>query len=258
MCYDIKYLTQKKLNYAKRMGESPEEIIRIENDLNILTKNVSPQFHSSGFSLPNILCFINKSKKMQPYLLRWGLIPFWTRDEASASKIQNRTINARIETINEKPSFKESYKKRRCIILIDGFYEHYHLNHNTYPFYIFHKEEKPLTIAGIWDNWLTHDKKTISTTSIITTKAQGIMSKIHNNPKLKESRMPLILTENQINEWLSEDIKYAPEEFCNNKEYENLNAFTVRPLRGKNYIGNIKEVSYPFEYPELNIQRLIS
>ncbi len=258
MCYDIKFLTQKKLNYAKRMGESPDEIKRIENDLNILTQNVLPQFHVSAYTHPNILCFINEENNMKPYLLRWGLIPHWIKNETDASQIQNKTINARIETIAIKPSFKSSVKNRRCIILLDGFYEHYHYKGKSYPFYIFHKENKPLIVGGLWENWTMSDKNILSTTTIITTRGKGIMNTIHNNPKLKEPRMPFLLSKDQIENWLSEKTEFSPEIFSNNNEHDKLNAYTIKPLRGKNYIGNLSEVCTHYKYPDLNIQRLNS
>ena len=258
MCYDIKFLTQKKLKYAKRLGESDDEIKRIEADLNILTKNFIPQYHASGFMHPDILCF-TKDRLIKPNIFQWGLIPHWIKNQEQAIQIQNKTINARIETIDSKPSFKSSANNRRCIVMVDGFYEHHHQNKMKYPFYIHHKTDKPILVGGIWDSWNTGKGYTIKTVSIVTTKAQGIMKIIHNNPKLSESRMPLIINDTQVNNWLS----FIPftdilNQIIANNDYLDLISHSVKPLRGKNYIGNHIEVSAPYEYPELNIKGLLS
>lgn len=258
MCYDVKYLTQKKLKYAKKLGESDDEIKKIESDLNILTSNLSPHYHASGFMHPNLLCFIKKPE-IKPMLFQWGLIPYWTKNEEQASQIQNKTINARIESIDTKPSFKSSSNKRRCIVMIDGFYEHHHQNNQKYPFYIYNKTDEPMLIGGLWDSWNTSHGYLLNTVSIITTKAQGIMKSIHNNPKLSESRMPLLINSAQINNWLSPTpITQILKDISENNDYLNLKAHPVKPLRGKNYVGNYMEVSYPHEYPELNITGLLS
>ncbi len=258
MCYDIKFLTQKKFKYAKRLGESDDEINRIEADLNILTKNYVPQYHASGFMHPDILCF-TKDTKIKPNLFQWGLIPHWTKSEDQSIHIQNKTINARIETIESKPSFKYSANKRRCIVMIDGFYEHHHQNQKNYPFYIHNKIDKPMLVGGLWDSWNTGKGYSINTVSIITTKAQGIMKTIHNNPKLSESRMPLLITDTQVNNWLSPTpITDILNLIIRNNDYLDLISHSVKPLRGKNYIGNHIEVSAPYVYPELNITALLS
>ncbi len=257
MCYDIKYLTQKNLTYAKRMGESKEEINRIESDLNILTKNFKPQYHASGFNHPQILCFI-KEDETKPILLKWGLIPHWVKTNQQASEIRNKTINARIESLNEKASFKSSLQKRRCVILLDGFYEHYHHNKRTYPFFIFNDKNTPIIIGGLWDEWITDEETTIQTVTVITTKAKGIMKTIHNNPKLAESRMPLLLNKSVLNSWLSPTSRdFSLEGFSDYKEHLNLKAYSVKPLRGKYYSGNTIDASHPFDYPTLNIHGVI-
>ncbi len=250
MCYDVKYLTQKKLNYAKRMGETPDEIRKIENDLNQLTQHLNPQFHASAFSHPGLLVFKSEALK-KPWLLSWGLIPFWVKSDRQASKIRNNTINARIETMFEKPSFKSSAIKRRCLVMLDGFYEHHYFNGKTYPFYIYNMKNNPLVVAGLWDQWKAENEQIYETVTIVTRKAIGIMKKIHNNPRLMEARMPLVLSETGTQLWTSDSIDQSTllKSVC--QEVVELQAHSVRVLKGKNALGNVPEVSSFFGYSEL-------
>ena len=126
---------------------------------------------------------------------QWGLIPFWSKDEQLGSKL----INARIETLQEKPSFRYSLKAKRCIILADGFYEWYKNSSNKkLPYFISLKSQEPFAFAGLWDSWKNSDDIVIQSGTIITTKANELMNGIH-------SRMPVILQNDMILEWLSNE-----------------------------------------------------
>lgn len=115
----------------------------------------------------------------------------------------NNTLNARGETIFEKPSFRTSAKNHRCIIYVAGFYEHHHYNNKTYPFFIYRKDAQPMALAGLWSEWKNPDTGgRLNTFSIVTTKGNKMMARIHNNPKLKEPRMPVILPSELEDEWL--------------------------------------------------------
>ena len=114
--------------------------------------------------------------------LRWGLIPHWAKDKS----IGNRMINARMETLAEKPSFKKPFKSQRCILPAQGFYEWQNLTDRKQPLFIFRADKKPITFAGLWEHWV--DKETgevIDSCTIITTKASRLLEKIHD-------RMPVI------------------------------------------------------------------
>lgn len=129
---------------------------------------------------------------------KWGLIPSWAKDPI----IGNRMINARAETISEKPSFKTALKKRRCLILSDGFYEWNKTGEDKIPTYIFLNNHKPFAFAGLWDNWKSPEGKIIYTCTIITTTPNELMAPIHN-------RMPVILQKQFIDFWL--DSSYQKE-----------------------------------------------
>ena len=119
--------------------------------------------------------------------LSWGLIPAQSGDG-------KRFINARSETIESKPSFKESYRSRRCLILADGFYEWKRTGSAKKPYYFQLSDESAFAFAGIWDSWGTRDR--ITTCAIVTTTANETLKPIHN-------RMPVILTPESYDSWLN-------------------------------------------------------
>jgi putative SOS response-associated peptidase YedK len=123
----------------------------------------------------------------------WGLIPMWAKDPT----IGNRLINARGETVAEKPSFRGAFKYKRCLILADGFYE-WKANPGTKtktPYFIHMKDRKPFVFAGLWDSWESPDGSSIKTCTIITTEPNELMEPIHN-------RMPVILHTRDYAKWL--------------------------------------------------------
>lgn len=123
----------------------------------------------------------------------WGLVPFWAKDPS----IGSRMINARAETLSEKPSFRNAYKRRRCLILADGFYEwQLEPGHKSKtPIYIRLQDAKPFAFAGIWENWNSPDGSQILSTTIITTQPNDLIKPIHN-------RMPVILPPETYSTWL--------------------------------------------------------
>ncbi|RMA58061.1 SOS response-associated peptidase [Ulvibacter antarcticus] len=253
MCYDIKASLEAQLNKARRVNDlqAIEEIIEKLAPLTDL-----PIYHASGFSHPEMLIYTNRSPNF-PEVATWGLVPHWVNDEEQLKKLWNNTLNARGETIFEKPSFRTAAEHNRCVVYVDGFYEHHHFEGNVYPYYIRRKDKKPMVLAGLWSEWTNPNSGgVVNTFTIVTTVGNPLMAKIHNNPKLKEPRMPVILTSESEEEWLKP--------FESNTDRENivknikplsedlLEAYTVRRLRGKEYLGNVEEISEEFEYQELN------
>jgi putative SOS response-associated peptidase YedK len=127
----------------------------------------------------------------------WGLIPSWAKDPS----IGNRMINARVETLAEKPSFRNAFKRRRCLILADGFYEWKtsNVSRTKTPMFIHLKDRQPFAFAGLWELWNAPDGSQIYSATIITTEPNSLMKSIHN-------RMPVILPQPAYEQWL------APEE----------------------------------------------
>jgi putative SOS response-associated peptidase YedK len=127
---------------------------------------------------------------------RWGLIPSWAKDP----RIGNRLINARAETLAEKPSFRAAYRRRRCLILADGFYEWRKEQRadsrvSKTPMYIRLKSGKPFAFAGLWEIWRSTDDETCLSCTIITTTPNSLVEEIHN-------RMPVIIGPEDYAQWL--------------------------------------------------------
>lgn len=251
MCYDIKASLEAQLTRAQR-EQDYQAIEEIMEKLIPLTD--LPLFHASGFSHPEMLIYTDRSPTF-PEVATWGLVPHWVNDDEHRNKLWNSTLNARGETIFEKPSFKTSANNNRCVVYVDGFYEHHHYEGKTFPFYIQRKNKEPLALAGLWSEWKNDQGGILNTFTIVTTKGSPMMAKIHNNPKLKEARMPLILPEEFEDNWLrhihSEVDQKEIEDLIHSYPEIELTAHTVTRLRGKEYIGNVEEVSEPFEYKEL-------
>ena len=128
-------------------------------------------------------------------LLRWGLIPFWAKNPA----IGNRMINARAETVAEKPAFRAAYRRRRCLVLADGFYEWRRESSGKTPYFISATDSRPFAFAGLWEQWQNRDEdSSVESTTIITTAANGFMSSLHH-------RMPVIVCPGLVDRWLGGD-----------------------------------------------------
>lgn len=130
------------------------------------------------------------SAERQFRLLRWGLVPSWSKDLSIGAKL----INARSETVAEKPSFRSAFKQRRCLILADGFYEWQRLNGKKQPHYFQLNENQPFAFAGLWEHWQREDES-IASCTILTTQANEVLQPIHD-------RMPVILAPENYDLWL--------------------------------------------------------
>jgi putative SOS response-associated peptidase YedK len=122
---------------------------------------------------------------------RWGLIPAWAKDPA----IGNRMINARAETLAEKPSFRQAYSRRRCLILTNGFYEWQKLPEGKQPLFISRPDNRPFALAGLWDQWESSSGERVLSCTIVTTAANHFMQALHH-------RMPVCLEGVSLNTWL--------------------------------------------------------
>jgi len=124
--------------------------------------------------------------------VRWGLIPHWAKDKSIGIKL----INARGETVAEKPSFRDSFKKRRCLVIADGFYEWAKEGGKKQPHLIRLKSQEPIAFAGLWSSWTDkQDGSEVETDTIITTEANELLAPLHN-------RMPVILSPGDYDRWL--------------------------------------------------------
>lgn len=120
---------------------------------------------------------------LEPAVLRWGLVPSWAKDPA----IGNRMINARAETVHEKPSFRSAFRRRRCVVLADGYYEWRAAGGRKMPYFIVMRDRRPFAMAGLWERWRDAEGKELESCAVITTVAEEGMKVLHD-------RMPVILS----------------------------------------------------------------
>ena len=133
-------------------------------------------------------------------LFRWGLIPHWAQDSA----IGNRMINARSETVAEKPAFRSAYKSKRCLIPADGFYEWQKLTTGKQPWFIHLRDQIPMAFAGLYQHWRAPDDTVIESCTILTTAANDKIKPIHD-------RMPVIIDPTDFPLWL-DNTTYKPKD----------------------------------------------
>ena len=253
MCYDVKSIHFAEHRRAIREGNDAQAH-EIQEKLEKM--EVDKFHHVSGFSHPHLLIYTSDNP-YTPLAAQWGLIPHWTKSMEAGKLFWNKTLNARVETIFEKPSFKESAKSKRCLVYLDGFYEHHHLNGKSYPYFIQHHDKSPLIIAGLWSEWLDKSSgEILKTFTLVTCEGNEMMAKIHNNPKLAGPRMPLILEEKNAEEWLNpvqnNTDKDSLRELIKPYPSDKLISHTVKVLRGKDAVGNTEEAEKEYIYDALN------
>ena len=153
-----------------------------------ITDEISPRYNIPPASdLPVVL---NVDNKRHLRFLKWGFVPSWAKD----TTIGQRLINAKAETILEKPSFRSAFKSRRCIIPANGFYEWKQENKSKQPYVIKSREDKLLGLAGIWEQW-DKQEQLLETCAIITTSPNKLIEPLHN-------RMPVIISKTDYAIWL--------------------------------------------------------
>lgn len=165
-----------ELRQAFDLGEMPEEWI--------------PRFNIAP-SQP--VAVVTDSKTRVVDFMRWGLVPSWAKDIS----IGNKLINARAETVTEKPSFRNAFARRRCLILADGFYEWHKENKKgpSIPYFFHMKDRSPFAFAGLWEFWQSPEGDGLKTCTIITTEANECVAPVHD-------RMPVILKPDTGWKWL--------------------------------------------------------
>ncbi|UTE73092.1 SOS response-associated peptidase [Rossellomorea marisflavi] len=153
-----------------------------------LSADLHPRFNIAPSQ--EVFSIISDGKKRRGGTLRWGLVPHWAKE----AKIGYKMINARAEGIDEKPSFKEPFRKKRCLIIADGFYEWKKVDDRKQPYRFIMKDRKPFAFAGLWETWKKGDAP-LHTCTIITTTPNSVTEDIHD-------RMPVILKREDYDRWL--------------------------------------------------------
>ncbi|NBI29927.1 SOS response-associated peptidase [Chengkuizengella marina] len=151
-----------------------------------------PRYNAApGQMITSIIAHKGKNRIGQ---LKWGLVPSWAKDD----KMGYKSINARAETLQEKPSFKKIIHNKRCVIPVDGFYEWKKTNGIKQPMRIQLKNNKLFSLAGLYDTWINADGEKLHSCTIITTEPNQLMSNIHD-------RMPVILNQEEEHQWLDHE-----------------------------------------------------
>jgi len=205
-----------------------------------------PSYYYHAFGLPELPA-VCSGDPVSVRILKWGLIPSWVRSESDAGEIRIKTFNARAESIDKKPSFSPSFKSKRCIIPVRGFYEWQHTAKGKIPWYIFSADDEILSLAGLFSEWVQSSTgEVLGTFTVITTDANEMMSDIHNSKK----RMPAILNREDEKKWI--DLSLPSREARSLlKPYgeDFLKAHTVSPLiNNRTANRNTPDIIKPYNY----------
>jgi putative SOS response-associated peptidase YedK len=210
-----------------------------------------PSYYYHAFGLPSLpaICSDEPSKIK---ILKWGLIPSWTKSRNQAEIIRYKTFNARSESIDTKPSFSSSFRSKRCIIPVRGFFEWQQTDEGKIPWYISNAENGIISLAGIYDDWNeTNTSEVFSTFSIVTTEANELMASIHNSGK----RMPVILSSEGEKKWI--DLSTSTEDALDlllPYRSEIIKAHPIGPLiNSKSSDRNTPELIQPYNYSQENL-----
>jgi putative SOS response-associated peptidase YedK len=208
----------------------------------------TPVHYTNGFNFP-LMPVITQEAPGKIRLFNWGLIPHWVKNKPDANKLRAQTLNARSETVFEKPSFRSYIQNNRCLVIADGFFEWMDFEKKKYPHYISLRSNPVFCFAGINSSWT--DKETgehINSFSILTTNANPMMARIHS-----KLRMPVIIPPDQYKNWLTPGLSndairsfflpYPEQQMQNHPISKLITSRTENP--------DVPEVLIPFDYPGL-------
>jgi len=175
-----------------RFGASCRDIKTVWN----LDGNFSFQTRYNIAPSQDVPVIIRNDNRNEAKVMKWGLVPSWAPD----ASMGQRMINARSETLLEKPSFRQAVEKRRCLVPANGFYEWRREGNRKLPMWIQFKSREPFAFPGLWDCWIDQDnEKKLYSFTIITTRANALLSRIHN-------RMPVIYDREMGRAWLKQSV----------------------------------------------------
>ena len=252
MCYNVKALLESQLKRARKNGMN-QDADALQQELFTLGKGNYTQV--SGFTYPDLIIYNNSDNR--PLRSVWGLVPQSVKDnDPAVFRKRFNTLNARGETIFTSPAFRDSAESKHCLVYVDGFYDHHHYAGGKYPFFIHLNDDQPFALAGLWAEWINPlTKAKLISFTIVTTNANQLMTRIHNNPDREGPRMPVILSEDLADEWLKPGLtSKGMKEFLIPIPDDQLAAHTVKPLSGKNAIKNDPAASEEYRYEDLKME----
>jgi putative SOS response-associated peptidase YedK len=220
----------------------------------VLADIYSVKFHENGFDfLPGPVVTAGKPSEIQ--MFNWGLVPFWVKDSAAATRLKVSTLNCISEEMFEKPSYRDAANEgKRCLIPCSGFFEWRWLDEKgktKIPYYIRLKDQPIFSIAGLYSRW--NNKETNATYysyTVLTTRANGMMSTIHNS----KQRMPVIIPREYERDWLNRNLtKDDVLALCQPVDDGLMTAHTIsKRITSKKEETNVPEVLDVQDYEELN------
>jgi len=219
-----------------------------------------PRYYvASAFDFP-LLPVLRADRQWE--LAKWGLVPYWTKSQDKARQIRTGAVNARSETMWNRPAFEEPARTGRCLILVDGFFEFHHHGGAAYPFHIYLDGHPDFFLAGLRDTWTDPATRVVEVTcTIVTTAANSLMREIHNKlPQPEERRMPVIVPTEWADEWLDPDTSMVElARIVAMREIDQMRAHPVsRALNHPKTRANAPEAQEPVEYEELaELARLV-
>lgn len=197
----------------------------------------TPIYFASGFSFPSFR-IVTKEDVLQT--MNWGLIPSWFKD-SDYKEIASMTLNARVETVDEKASYRHLIHRQECIVPFTGFYEWQTKDKQKIPYFVYPADGNIMSVAGLFDNWQDPLSGIIKQTfTIITCPANDLMAEIHNSKK----RMPVLLKQDQENDWLNGKLDIESISIPVDSSFIKAHEVDRKIISGKN--RNIPEVQIPF------------
>lgn len=157
---------------------------------------LSPRYNIAPSQLVACVRTNPESRQRECREVKWGLVPSWAKDPS----VGNKLINARGETVAEKPAFRKAFKQQRCLVLADGFYEWKQEGKIKQPYYVRFKDQRLFAFAGLWERWEKNEAHPLETCTLITTAPNAVMESIHH-------RMPVILTSKDYAVWLDPSLQ---------------------------------------------------
>lgn len=257
MCYHYS-LTAEKIELASRYGLEDDEMIALMEEYAIV-------YHNDGFGHhPMPVITAEEPNKIQ--LFEWGLIPHWFKPKPDVVKpngqkmtaleqaraFSNQTLNAIGETVFDKPSFRNSIGKNRCLVPANGIFEWHHLDKKTkIPHYIYLKSKNIFSFGGIYSNWVDPETgEIVNTYAILTNPANPLMARIHNS----KLRQPFILQREVEGKWIDRDLKKENiKDMIQPLDDTNFTAHTISKLiTSRTESSNTPEVMQPYDYEGFN------
>ena len=250
MCFTVAIIRKGVLLTAEQYYNSLPAKIR-KKKRNPIEPEIPDLYMVSGFAHPQLPVITDTDIVLK----EWGLIPSWFKTKEDAATLRDKTLNAKGETVFEKPSFSQSILSRRCLLPVSGFFEWRDFNRVKYPYYIEPSADPGFLVGSVYDTWI--DKSTgevYDTFSIVTTAANPLMEMIHNSKK----RMPLLLDVEAADRWLNplstpDEIRSVIQPY----DESHMKAHTISKVAGNASVNrNYPEILEPVFYPELNQQSL--